>query len=178
MLPMQTMITNISLSLSAETDNPSGDVLSDWSPTPVRFNDRAHQKVEATGGGGYRDCSFWGCYYLSFWAPFKYYWKNWILPFLRHIWPLWAIQHSSFQRSPKISFRNSSAPSHAAVICGLVKNQVLICFDIINVLSQNLRSSGYFSFHLIKQGVTNWSQDCLISWYLSLLYFFPFPYYW
>ena len=46
-------------------------------------------------------------------------------------------------------------PSHAAVICGLVKNQVLICFDIINVLSQNVRSSGYFSFHLIKQGVTN-----------------------
>ena len=46
-------------------------------------------------------------------------------------------------------------PSHAAVICGLVKNQVFIHFGIINIPSQNVRSTDHFSFHLIKQGVTN-----------------------
>ena len=46
-------------------------------------------------------------------------------------------------------------PSHAAVICGLVKNQVFIHFGIINIPSKNVRSTDHFSFLLIKQGVTN-----------------------
>lgn len=32
-------------------------------------------------------------------------------------------------------------PSHAAIICGLVKNQVFIHFDILNILNQNVESS-------------------------------------